>query len=657
MAFITQWINNTAEKMRIICRRTTANNHVAVRVEDVMINDTEATGIKKRTKIMLIIALTTFILLALSLISYIYMASNVLDTEHATLKTADMKSMSVTLHENKTVLLEARLKLLVSFSVPSGIKTYPELGTFGLGTTVNENLTLQAFTTSSYIISDYDQIISLNFWTNHDLKALQQKSDNRLIWLRVIGDFKMKVKLARAFAMLIEKISSLALRGELGKTIEVRVLRKWSPRLEPDDVYYIFVDKDPTRSHVSHPIRLQLGPAATITHIPDDESIPRTYFEFQKRENLHLFEDTKKRYVVDYIGRLDHIQDLVDSEQKPFVRLTLVDASDNPIVLTLWNETIIAPEKFNMAALNYASFPAIVAATSVVVTTYKLNLQIGSTPATYIYLNPAIPETEELISSNIAHNPVARGRLAIQLYNYTKKTIEELLMLPRNHAVGRTFAVEASITGFNHDQDWFISKCFATSCPRTIMPSGNHWACARDGKITFPKLLYRVCCNLSDNTGSIPVIMFDEGAKKLTECDCKDLVIHEGYNDASILPPALPNCRGQHKIFHLRLLLGSQQNVATFTVENITPVPPLNAITTKTTLKMKVIHIPCLEDNYSYLVIDEKTKQGAVVDPVEPEKVVNRSSNRFPNPTRMAASRDKLGCIVGAMETADHSAP
>ncbi|XP_023743954.2 hydroxyacylglutathione hydrolase cytoplasmic [Lactuca sativa] len=40
------------------------------------------------------------------------------------------------------------------------------------------------------------------------------------------------------------------------------------------------------------------------------------------------------------------------------------------------------------------------------------------------------------------------------------------------------------------------------------------------------------------------------------------------------------------------------------------------------TLKMKVIHIPCLEDNYSYLVIDENTKQGAVVDPVEPEKII-----------------------------------
>lgn len=37
---------------------------------------------------------------------------------------------------------------------------------------------------------------------------------------------------------------------------------------------------------------------------------------------------------------------------------------------------------------------------------------------------------------------------------------------------------------------------------------------------------------------------------------------------------------------------------------------------------MKIVHVPCLEDNYSYLIIDEKTNQGAAVDPVEPEKVL-----------------------------------
>lgn len=38
---------------------------------------------------------------------------------------------------------------------------------------------------------------------------------------------------------------------------------------------------------------------------------------------------------------------------------------------------------------------------------------------------------------------------------------------------------------------------------------------------------------------------------------------------------------------------------------------------------MKIIPIPALEDNYSYILIDEKTKEAAVIDPVEPIKVLN----------------------------------
>ncbi|KAM5556915.1 hypothetical protein ABKV19_024349 [Rosa sericea] len=37
---------------------------------------------------------------------------------------------------------------------------------------------------------------------------------------------------------------------------------------------------------------------------------------------------------------------------------------------------------------------------------------------------------------------------------------------------------------------------------------------------------------------------------------------------------------------------------------------------------MKIHHVACLDDNYSYLIIDESTKEAAVVDPVEPEKVL-----------------------------------
>ncbi|XP_019430954.1 PREDICTED: hydroxyacylglutathione hydrolase cytoplasmic [Lupinus angustifolius] len=37
---------------------------------------------------------------------------------------------------------------------------------------------------------------------------------------------------------------------------------------------------------------------------------------------------------------------------------------------------------------------------------------------------------------------------------------------------------------------------------------------------------------------------------------------------------------------------------------------------------MKIYHVPCLQDNYSYLIVDESTKDAAVVDPVEPQKVL-----------------------------------
>lgn len=37
---------------------------------------------------------------------------------------------------------------------------------------------------------------------------------------------------------------------------------------------------------------------------------------------------------------------------------------------------------------------------------------------------------------------------------------------------------------------------------------------------------------------------------------------------------------------------------------------------------MKVELLPALTDNYMYLLIDEETKEAAIVDPVQPQKVM-----------------------------------
>ena len=43
---------------------------------------------------------------------------------------------------------------------------------------------------------------------------------------------------------------------------------------------------------------------------------------------------------------------------------------------------------------------------------------------------------------------------------------------------------------------------------------------------------------------------------------------------------------------------------------------------------MKIEIIKCLEDNYSYLIIDEKTNYACVIDPSEAEPIVNFINNK-----------------------------
>ena len=42
---------------------------------------------------------------------------------------------------------------------------------------------------------------------------------------------------------------------------------------------------------------------------------------------------------------------------------------------------------------------------------------------------------------------------------------------------------------------------------------------------------------------------------------------------------------------------------------------------------MKIEIIPCLKDNYSYLVIDEKKNIACVVDPIESEPIIKYLRN------------------------------
>ena len=62
-------------------------------------------------------------------------------------------------------------------------------------------------------------------------------------------------------------------------------------------------------------------------------------------------------------------------------------------------------------------------------------------------------------------------------------------------------------------------------------------------------------------------------------------------------------------------LLRSLRSISSLTESHSKPV----SIFTHSNMKVRVL--PALSDNYMYLVVDEKTQEAAIVDPVEPEKV------------------------------------
>ncbi|KAI9248409.1 hypothetical protein BY458DRAFT_526542 [Sporodiniella umbellata] len=59
----------------------------------------------------------------------------------------------------------------------------------------------------------------------------------------------------------------------------------------------------------------------------------------------------------------------------------------------------------------------------------------------------------------------------------------------------------------------------------------------------------------------------------------------------------------------------------------------LSSLTRSVYRKMIIQPVPCLQDNYAYLLLDKTTKQAAAIDPVEPKNVLETLAKHHPDYT------------------------
>ncbi|KAK9073902.1 hypothetical protein SSX86_006496 [Deinandra increscens subsp. villosa] len=253
---------------------------------------------------------------------------------------------------------------------------------------------------------------------------------------------------------------------------------------------------------------LLLANRTTVTPLgPRD--IPTMYFKFAFRHMLE--ERTKDKYpnLTDYYGRVVKCIGLQQNNDYRTVKITLLDHTGQDIVVTLWQSIALSFTKEDIIG-------QILVVSAVKVTKYLGKLQLESTDITVTYINPPLPNLQEIISSL---NEM-QAKLAVpQRIKFTEADTE---------------------TGFTlaelNQKPYAEYKSKLYCCQATM------------------KELYCLHATLMDHTAIMPVVIFNETTAATFNISCKDLVQLHGFsNDRKLPPPVLQLIGAPLKyIIHLR---------------------------------------------------------------------------------------------------------
>ncbi|PWA45577.1 replication protein A 70 kDa DNA-binding subunit [Artemisia annua] len=234
--------------------------------------------------------------------------------------------------------------------------------------------------------------------------------------------------------------------------------------------------------------------------------------------------------------------------------------------LTLWDDLA---ETFKKEEIDRLEKPVIIAVSSCRVSKYYNKLQLSSTPATYYYINPRIPqlqqyqaEYKELFNLNppleIVRQPYEdiekekiRNRFPLAvLLTQTPKTNE-----------GVRFTCEGSITSIQTSKDWYYPSC--TTCIQKVRENDGVFDCRAHGPLENPSYRYNFKGNLTDNTATVTMTFFTPKADKIVGTDCNSLMTELNYPGPRDTPQRIHAITGKNHIFQFHFNTTTKQGSAT----------------------------------------------------------------------------------------------
>ncbi|CAI9293828.1 unnamed protein product [Lactuca saligna] len=356
----------------------------------------------------------------------------------------------------------------------------------------------------------------------------------------------------------MSNISELKTDG-IGGPLQVRILRKWKHGVRRYETWYLAVDRfgdaiqilgqrtnrsyiefvfnlsqcytisdyscpmlDKYQKFLQNAFYIDVGLMSMIEQILDTLTIPKNWFHFVSKTQLIELGDTPS-YYPDYIGVLLKIRDCIKVGGESYVLLILTDESGRKLAINLWKECITNPQKFDRNSLQPPPATTVVAVTNLKPSISNGALRYGSSHATYVYVNPDIPETTSLINLYTGPSspmPPLAGTPST-LHDMRKKTRFELL--------DKTFLVRASIKDIVFQNSWY--------------------------QTTFSVII-------TDATDIIQVAISETSCRKLLRSRLDKFISDNPLTNGNVLPVNITNERGNTKTMSIQMLKAS-------TLENI----------------------------------------------------------------------------------------
>ncbi|XP_050119725.1 uncharacterized protein LOC126597018 [Malus sylvestris] len=318
---------------------------------------------------------------------------------------------------------------------------------------------------------------------------------------------------------------------------------------------------------VPHDAMVELNKNTTIVPVEKpNQLIPMHWFNLIEFDELHKKVDRDVN-LTDVFGCLMALQPIeeitvqnIRVEKKRDLKLQ--NTRGEQVTVTLWAETATS---FQDDALQSLSSPLFIVLTSLKVKKYKGKPVLGSTGSTVCIFNPDIPQLSEY-KQQFEHlkTPIEILQTSAEKYgkgaviaDSEQKTIEQLLLLDPALNKNTSFVCQATIVDYDLTKGWWYKSC--PYCHKSVKNTYGTFQCFEHGSLEkMPEPWFKMNFIVDDATNQFNFLVIGRTAEKLLGISCHSLVIEEGYDDSSVLPPHLQKLVGSTKKFQVRF--GNQNN-------------------------------------------------------------------------------------------------